>query len=41
MTVATEPTSPQTKSTARGLTKALVYHVPGKRASEKTPRPAI
>ena len=32
MTVATEPASPQTKSTATGRMKALVYHGPGKRA---------
>ena len=41
MTVATEPASPQTKSTATGRMKALVYHGPGKRAWEETPRPAI
>ena len=42
MTVATEPASPQTKSTATGrMKKALVYHGPGKRAWEETPRPAI
>ena len=41
MTVATEPESPQTKSTATGRMKALVYHGPGKRAWEETPRPAI
>ena len=41
MTVATEPASPQTKSTATGRMKALVYHGPGKRAWEDTPRPAI
>ena len=34
MTVATEPASPQTKSTATGRMKALVYHGPGKRAWE-------
>src|SRR6187455_2467727 len=41
MTVATEPASPQTTSTATGRMKALVYHGPGKRAWEETPRPAI
>ena len=41
MTVTTEPASPQTKSTATGRMKALVYHGPGKRAWEETPRPAI
>ena len=41
MTVAAEPESPQTKSTATGRMKALVYHGPGKRAWEETPRPAI
>jgi hypothetical protein len=41
MTVATEPASPQTKSTATGRMKALVYHGPGKRAWEETPRPVI
>jgi len=41
MTVATEPASPQTTSTATGRMKALVYHGPGKRAWEQTPRPAI
>ena len=41
MTVATEPASPHTKSTATGRMKALVYHGPGKRAWEETPRPAI
>ena len=41
MTVATQPESPQTKSTATGRMKALVYHGPGKRAWEETPRPAI
>ena len=41
MTVATAPASPQTKSTATGRMKALVYHGPGKRAWEETPRPAI
>ena len=33
--------SPQTKSTATGRMNALVYHGPGKRAWEETPRPAI
>jgi alcohol dehydrogenase len=41
MTVATAPASPQTKSTATGRMKALVYHGPGQRAWEETPRPAI
>jgi alcohol dehydrogenase len=41
MTIATEPESPQTKSTATGRMKALVYHGPGKRAWEEMPRPAI
>jgi hypothetical protein len=41
MTVATKPESPQFKSTATGRMKALVYHGPGKRAWEETPRPAI
>ena len=41
MTVATRPASPQTKSTGTGRMKALVYHGPGKRAWEETPRPAI
>ena len=41
MTVATEPESPQTTSTATGRMKALVYHGPGKRAWEETPRPSI
>ena len=41
MTVATEPASPQTTRTATGRMKALVYHGPGKRAWEETPRPAI
>jgi hypothetical protein len=40
MTVATEPASSQTKATTSGM-KALVYHGPGKRAWEETPRPAI
>src|ERR1700692_2968518 len=41
MNVATERESPQTKSTSAGRMKALVYHGPGKRAWEETPRPAI
>jgi alcohol dehydrogenase len=41
MTVATEPESPPSKSTATTRMKALVYHGPGKRAWEDTPRPAI
>jgi alcohol dehydrogenase len=41
MTVATEPASPQTSNIATGRMKALVYHGPGKRAWEETPRPAI
>ena len=41
MTVATKLESPQTKSTATGRMKALVYHGPGKRAWEETPRPTI
>jgi alcohol dehydrogenase len=41
MTVATEPASPQTKSTGAGRMKALVYHGPGKRAWEETPCPTI
>lgn len=41
MTVATEPASPQTQSTATGRMKALVYHGPGKRAWQETPRPTI
>lgn len=41
MSVATQPASLQTKSTATGRMKALVYHGPGKRAWEETPRPAI
>src|SRR4249919_2944372 len=41
MTLATEPASPQTTSTATGRMKALVYHGPGKRAWEEKPRPAI
>jgi alcohol dehydrogenase len=41
MSVATAPASPQTKSTATGRMNALVYHGPGKRAWEETPRPAI
>ena len=41
MTVATEPASPQTRSTTSSRMKALVYHGPGKRAWEETPRPAI
>ncbi len=41
MTVATEPASPHTESTATGRMKALVYHGPGKRAWEETPRPTI
>ena len=41
MTIATEPESPQTKSTATGRMKALVYHGPGKRVWEETPRPTI
>ena len=41
MTVATEPASPQTTSTATGRMKALVYHGPGQRAWEETPRPTI
>src|ERR1700694_1216672 len=41
MTVATEPASPQTTSTATGPMMAVVYHGPGKRAWEETPRPAI
>ena len=41
MTAATEPASRQTKSTATGRMKALVYHGPGKRAWEEAPRPAI
>src|SRR4029077_3159231 len=41
MTIATAPASPQTSSTATGRMKALVYHGPGKRAWEETPRPAI
>ena len=41
MTVATEPASPQTRNIATGRMKALVYHGPGKRAWEETPRPAI
>ena len=40
MNVATELESPQTKSVAAGRMKALVYHGPGKRAWEETPRPA-
>ena len=41
MTVATKPESPQSEITATGRMKALVYHGPGKRAWEETPRPAI
>ena len=41
MTVAIEPESPQSTSTATARMKALVYHGPGKRAWEETPRPAI
>ena len=41
MPVATEPGSPQSKSAAKARMKALVYHGPGKRAWEETPRPAI
>jgi len=41
MTVATEPASPQTTSTATGRMKALVYHGPGQRAWEEAPRPTI
>ncbi len=41
MTVATEPESPQSKSTATARMKALIYHGPGKRAWEETPRPSI
>ncbi len=41
MTVATELKSPQANPTATGRMKALVYHGPGKRAWEDTPRPAI
>src|SRR4249919_1599335 len=41
MTVATEPESPDIKSAATGRMKALVYHGPGKRAWQETPRPAI
>ena len=41
MNVATELESPQTKSAATGRMKAMVYHGPGKRAWEETPRPAI
>ena len=41
MTLATELTSPKTNTTATGRMKALVYHGPGKRAWEETPRPAI
>jgi len=41
MTVATELESPQTKSATTGRMKALVYHGPGKRAWEETPRPTI
>lgn len=41
MTVATQPVSPRTKSTATGRMKALVYHGPGKRAWEEAPRPEI
>ena len=41
MTVATEPTSPHTTSTSTGRMKALVYHGPGQRAWEETPRPTI
>ena len=41
MTVATELVSPDTKLTATGRMKALVYHGPGKRAWEETPQPVI
>jgi alcohol dehydrogenase len=41
MTVATELESPQAKGAAAGRMKALVYHGPGQRAWEETPRPAI
>jgi alcohol dehydrogenase len=41
MTVATKSASPQTRSTVAGCMKALVYHGPGKRAWEETPRPTI
>ena len=41
MTVATESASPHTKITATGRMKALVYHGPGTRAWEETPRPTI
>src|SRR4249920_1596119 len=41
MTVAAELESPQTESDGAGRMKALVYHGPGKRAWEETPRPSI
>jgi alcohol dehydrogenase len=41
MTVAIEPESPQSTSTATARMKALVYHGPGKRAWEETPPPSI
>jgi alcohol dehydrogenase len=41
MTLTTELKSPQTNPSATGRMKALVYHGPGKRAWEETPRPAI
>ncbi len=41
MTVPTELTSPNTSSVTPGRMQALVYHGPGKRAWEETPRPVI
>jgi alcohol dehydrogenase len=41
MNVATELVSPQRKGAATSRMKALVYHGPGQRAWEETPRPAI
>ena len=41
MPLATEQTSPQTRSATSDRMKALVYHGPGKRAWEEKPRPAI
>ena len=41
MNLATELESPQSTGAATGRMKALVYHGPGQRAWEETPRPAI
>lgn len=41
MTVTADPSSPPARSTATGHMKALVYHGPGQRAWQDSPRPAI